>query len=281
MKRELGIIVIISCIGIGFSAGWVIPTIILEEEKCPECPECPECPMCPEDPEPLLDQIISRGELIVGTSADYPPFENKTWPSGEIVGFDIDLSQMIADEIGVDLTITDMDFPSLISACNASTIDMIAAAMIYTESRAGILAPSITYLAMSQVVSVRNDSVLSIESLDNLTSYTVGVQEGTIMYDDLLDLGMTEGVDLIVYPSADSLFLDLDSGSIDAAYVEKPVFIAYNEIYNLKIIFSTSEESLVMWCKYGEPELLYIINKVISDIYQNGTIYSFIEKWFG
>ena len=57
----------ISCIGIGFSAGWIIPTFILEEKQCPECPECP---ICPEEPEPLIDQIISRSELIVGTSAD-------------------------------------------------------------------------------------------------------------------------------------------------------------------------------------------------------------------
>ena len=187
---------------------------------------------------------------------------------------------MIADEIGVTLTIKDISFPNLISACNASTIDMIAAAMIYTEPQARILAPSITYLTISQVVTVRNDSVLTIESLDNLTSYTVGVQAGTIMQQELLDLGMTEGVDLIVFPSADFLFLALNSGSIDAAYVYKPVFIAYNEIYDLKIIFSTLDESLVMWCKYGEPELLYIINKVLSETYQNGTIYSLIEKWF-
>ena len=278
MKRELGIIVIISCIGIGFSAGWAIPTLILEEKQCPECPECPECPLCPEEPEPLIDQIISRGELIVGTSADYPPYEylNDT----EIIGFDIDLAQMIADKIGVTLTITDIAFPSLISACNASTIDMIVAAMIYTEPRANVLAPSITYLTVSQVVAVRNDSIITIESLDNLTSYTVGVQAGTIMQDDLVDLGMTEGVDLFVYASAEDLFVSLDIGAIDAAYVDQPIFFAYSKIYNLKIIFSTSEESLVTWCKYGEPELLYLINEVIFEVYLNGTIYNLIEEWF-
>ena len=278
MKRELGIIVIISCIGIGFSAGWAIPTLILEEKQCPECPECPECPLCPEEPEPLIDQIISRGELIVGTSADYPPYEylNDT----EIIGFDIDLAQMIADEIGVNLTITDISFPGLIQACNASTIDMIIAAMVYTESRAEILAPSIPYLTVSQVVAVRNDSIITIESLDNLTSYTVGVQAGTIMQDDLVDLGMTEGVDLFVYASAEDLFVSLDIGAIVAAYVDQPIFFAYSKIYNLKIIFSTSEESLVTWCKYGEPELLYLINEVIFEVYLNGTIYNLIEEWF-
>lgn len=279
MKREFGIILIICCIGIGFSAGWAISTFVLEEKQCPECPECPECPICPEEPEPLLDQIISRGELIVGTSADYPPFEyiNAT----EIIGFDIDFVQLIANEIGVNLTVVDISFDGLISACNANTVDMIAAAMVYTESRAGILAASITYLTLSQVVAVENFSSLIIENLNNLTSYTVGVLAGSINELELLDLGMTEGVNLMVYASADSLFLALDSGAIDAAYVDQPLFIAYNSIYNLKIIFSTPSDSLVMWCKYGEPELLYIINKVLSDTYQNGTIYTLIKKWFG
>ncbi|MFX1278619.1 MAG: substrate-binding periplasmic protein [Promethearchaeota archaeon] len=279
MKREFGIFLIICCIGIGFSAGWAIPTFVLEEKQCPECPECPECPICPEESEPLLDQIISRGELIVGTSADYPPFEyiNAT----EIIGFDIDLIQLIADEIGVNLTIVDISFDGLISACNASTVDMIAAAIVYTESRAGILAASITYLTLSQVVTVKNASSLIIETLNNLTSYTVGVLAGSINELELLDLGMTVGVNLMVYDSADSLFLALDSGAIDAAYVDQPLFFAYNAFYNLKIIFNTPNESLVMWCKYGEPELLYIINKVLSDVYQNGTIYTLIKKWFG
>lgn len=284
MRREIEIIAIIAFIGIAFGLGWLIPSFIPEEQcpDCLDCPDCPYCPDCPEELEPLLDQIKARGKLIVGTAADYPPFENFTWPyTGEIEGFDVDLSQMIADELGVNLTMTHMNFDSLIAACNANTIDMVAAAMTYTSFRAEVLAPSITYMTFSQVVIVRNDSVLIIESLDNLTSYTVGVQSGTIMQQELEDLGMTVGVDLIIYPSADSLIVGLDVGAIDAAYVDEPIFTVYNEIYDLKIIFGTPTDHLALWCKYGEPELLYVINKVISEAYQNGTIYNLIETWFG
>jgi polar amino acid transport system substrate-binding protein len=279
LRREIGIIVIIGCIGIGFASGWIIPAYILDDGQIQECPECPECPGCPEEPEPLIDQIKLRGEIIVGTSADFPPFEFYNVSDGSIVGFDIDLSQMIADELDVNLTIVDMSFDSLIAACNVSTIDMIAAAMMYTESRAEVLAPSLTYLTLNRVVVVRNDSILTIESLDNLTSYTVGVQAGSIMQQDLEDLGMIVGVNLITYPSAETLFIDLDTGGIDAAYVGEPIYTSYNEIYNLKIIYSIPGESLVLWCKYGEPELLYLINKVIFEAYQTGKIYDLTEKW--
>lgn len=280
MRKEISIIAIIACVGIGFASGWAIPTFFLEEGQIQDCPECPECPVCPEEPEPLIDIIKSRGEIIVGTSADWPPFEFYNATTFEIVGFDIDLSQMIADELGVNLSIVDMSFDSLIAACNANTIDMIAAGMMYTEPRAGVLAPSITYITLSQVVIVRNDSILTIESLNNLTSYTVGVQNGTIMQQELEDLGMTVDVNLFIYPGADTLITALDAGAIDAAYVDEPIFTIYNEIYDLKIIFGTPTESLVLWVKYGEPELLYVINKVISEAYQNGSIYDLIEMWF-
>lgn len=283
MRKEISIIAIIACVGIGFASGWVIPVFFLEDgqiQECPECPEPPECPVCPEEPEPLIDKIKSRGELIVGTSADWPPFEFINATTFEIVGFDIDLSQMIADELGVTLSIVDMSFDSLIAACNASTIDMIAAAMIYTAPRAEVLAPSITYISLSQVVIVRNDSIITIESLNNLTSYTVGVQAGTIMQQELIDLGMTVGLNLITYAGADLLMAALDAGAIDAAYVDDPIFTVYNEIYDLKIIFGTPTEPLALWVKYGEPELLYVINNVIFEAYQNGSIYELIERWF-
>ena len=283
LRKEISIIAIIACVGIGFASGWVIPVFFLEDgqiQECPECPEPPECPVCPEEPEPLIDKIKSRGELIVGTSADWPPFEFINATTFEIVGFDIDLSQMIADELGVTLSIVDMSFDSLIAACNASTIDMIAAAMIYTAPRAEVLAPSITYISLSQVVIVRNDSIITIESLNNLTSYTVGVQAGTIMQQELIDLGMTVGLNLITYAGADLLMAALDAGAIDAAYVDDPIFTVYNEIYDLKIIFGTPTEPLALWVKYGEPELLYVINNVIFEAYQNGSIYELIERWF-
>jgi len=73
---------------------------------------------------------------------------------------------------------------------------------------------------------------------------------------------------------------DLDAGTIDAAYVDEPIFTVYNEIYDLKIIFGTPTDPLALWVKYGEPELLYVINKVISEAYQNGSIYDLIERWF-
>ncbi|MFW9784432.1 MAG: transporter substrate-binding domain-containing protein, partial [Candidatus Heimdallarchaeota archaeon] len=171
IKREIAIIAIVAGLGIGILGGWFIPSPVLTTRV------------------PLLTQIINRGQLIVGTSADYPPFENKTYPAGEIVGFDIDLSQMIVDEINdefgasVTLQMVDIPFDSLIAACSAGTVDMLAAGLSYTPERAEQLAASVTYINVSQVVIAQNNSGITINTINDVTAYDVGVQTGTVMYD--------------------------------------------------------------------------------------------------
>lgn len=264
MKREIGIIGMIICIVVGFSLGWFIPGLFTEPA-----------------PTPLIDQIQARGYIIVGTSADYPPFENKTYPGGEIVGFDIDVSQMIADALGVTLQMQDIGFDSLIGACRAGTIDMIAAAMTYNTVRAAQLAASITYISVSQVVIVKNDSLVfpaPISNLTDLIGFEVGCQLGTVMQTELEAI---VGITVYTYASADVLIQDLNAGGIDAAYVDGPIFNAWEGTYVLRIIYSSEETPLALWTRHGEPALLYEINKVIFDSYQDGSMYTLINKWFG
>lgn len=265
IKREIAIIAIIAGLGIGILGGWFIPAPELTTHK------------------PLLDKIISRQELLVGTSADYPPFENKTWPGGQIVGFDIDLSQMIVDRIGhgVTLTMVDLPFDSLISACKAGTVDMLAAGLSYTEERAQELAASITYINVSQVVIAKNDSVITISSIDDVTAYTVGVQTATVMYDELDGLGMTLNVDLFAYDNAIELMAALDGGAIDLAYIDGPVFQAWEGIYDIKVLYSSGIDPFAIYTQHNEPELLYIINTVIYESYLTGSIFNVINYWFG
>lgn len=265
MKREFGVLGIVIALGLGLLFGWFIPT-----------------PFTAPEPTSLQDQIISRGELIVGTSADYPPFENFTYPyTGEIEGFDVDVAQLIADDLGVTLTMTHLDFGSLISACSAGTIDMIAAAMTYNEERAQSLAASVTYITVSQVVIVKNGS--SLTTITDLTYFEdkpidIGVQTGTVMHDELLALN---NVSIIASPNAVTVMTNLKNDVVDCAYVDEPIFTAYNQTENLRIIYSTGSEPLALWTRYGEPELLYTINNVILNAYLDGSMYDLIDTWFG
>jgi len=266
LKREIAVVGIVAALAVGLLGGWFIPP-----------------PIAPAARTSLLDQIIARGELIVGTSADYPPFENKTYPAGEIVGFDIDLSQMIADEIGVTLQMVDLPFDSLIAACRAGTVDMLAAGLTYNQERAEQLAASVTYINVSQVIIAANNSGISIASLSDVTTYTVGVQTGTVMYDELgpSGLDMTVGVELILYDNANDLMVALDGGAIDLAYIDEPVFTAWKGTYDIEVLFSTGTDPFALWTRHGEPELLYQMNKVIFENYLTESIFTLINLWFG
>lgn len=269
MKREIAIIGFIACIAVGFVFGWLIPGLFTTTSGTT-----------------LVDEIQDRGELIVGTDAPWPPFELYNTTTSAWEGFDIDLSQMVADELGVTLTMTNILFDELIGACKAGTIDMIAAAMMVRHSRAQELAHSVTYIRVNEVIVVGGTSSLTITSLDDLgtqpASFKVGCQAGTTQYDALTAItGLTEGVNLIVYPKADTLMLNLDNDVIQAAFVDEPVVSVWAKVYSLKIIFTVPAEPMALWCRWAEPELMMIINKVILEAYRDGVMDDLYEKWFG
>jgi polar amino acid transport system substrate-binding protein len=270
IKREIAIIAIVVGLGVGILGGWFIPSPVLTTRIS------------------LLDQIIARGELLVGTSADYPPFENKTYPGGDIIGFDIDLSQMVADAIGngVTLTMVDLPFDSLIAACSAGTVDMLAAALSYTPERADQLAASITYINVSQVVVAKNNSGITITHIENVTGYDVGVQTATVMYEELgpSGLGMPVGVGpngLWVYDNAVDLMNALDTDWVDLVYIDGPVFTAWKSVYDIEVLFTTGDDPFALYTRHGEPEFLYTINSVIYDSYLTGSIFDLMNLWFG
>ncbi len=268
MKREMAVLGMVVCLAGGFLAGWFIPPLFEPASG------------------DLISRIQSRGELRVGTSTDYPPFEFDNITSGEIEGFDVDVSRLIADEIGVSLEMVNMDFDALIGACAAGTIDMIAAAMTYDPSsetgqeRAKQLAPSVPYVTVSQVVIVTGSSGLTINNLTDLVGLDVGCQSGTVMEAELAGI---PGMTYTSFASALVLIQDLVSGTgIDAAYIDEPVFTSWNQTYDLKVILTTGTDPLSLWCRHEDPDLLYTINTVILTGYEpNGTIYELLDKWFG
>ena len=84
-----------------------------------------------------LDATKSKGKLVVGTSADYPPYEFHKQVDGkdQIVGFDIDIAKEVAKDLGVELEVDDMSFDGLLVALQAGKVDMVFAGMTPTDER--------------------------------------------------------------------------------------------------------------------------------------------------
>ena len=84
-----------------------------------------------------IKQIQAAGKIVLGTSADYPPYEFHETINGvdTIVGFDIEIAKVIAKELGVELEIKDMSFDGLLAALQSGTVDMVIAGMSATPER--------------------------------------------------------------------------------------------------------------------------------------------------
>jgi len=257
MKREFAVVGIVAALAVGLLAGWFIPSPLTGETSRTS----------------LLDTILGRGYIKIGTSADYPPFEYVNISTSEIVGFDPDMCGWIADELGVTIQWSDQGFGGLIASCAAGNLDMVAAAMTYDANRSSYLAASVS---VGQAVVVRNDSVLTITNLTDLAGLSnIGAQLGTTLYDDLVTAGVTP----VGHVTVDALMLDLIGGGLDAVYIDEPVYTVWTKTYNLKVILRTGVEEFALWIRYGEPELLYEINNVILDSFIDGRMQNNLAKW--
>ena len=222
-----------------------------------------------------LQTVVTRGTLIVGTSADYPPFESLN-ATNDVVGFDADLMEYVADYLNVTLVWQNMEFDSLVGACQTGTIDVIAAAMFISEQRAAKLQHTIPYLQTQMSIVVMNDSVLAISNLEDLSGYTVGVQTGSI--EDSTISGVS-GVTVSRFATADLMFVALDAGTVDAIFIDTPVVSNFASSYNIKTILQLAAEQTVLYVGRNADSLCIEINSAISAALQDGTIDSLIQKW--
>jgi len=259
MRREIAVVGIVAALALGFGLGWFIPSILPAGSSVS-----------------LLSQIQSRGSIIIGTSSDWPPFEIYNTTTFQYEGFDIDLCELIAAEIGVTIEWSDMSFAALIDSCLAGSIDMIAAAMFATPARAQQLAFSMGYIRTNMVMVVLENSTITVNDYNDLLGLDVDVLSGTAEMWELDDAGIPYND----YPKADVMATNLVANISQVAFVDEPVFDIWNKIYDFKVIFTVLAEPCSLFCRWDEPELMAVINKVILESYSDGTLDALIAEWF-
>ncbi|MDR1531716.1 MAG: ABC transporter substrate-binding protein [Clostridiales bacterium] len=227
-----------------------------------------------------LSDIKSKGEIIMLTNATFEPFEYIS--GGKVAGADVDLAQLVADEIGVQLTVIDMDFDLLVDALKSGKGDFIAAGMTATEERAKSVDFSAVYVSNGLLVIVPADSALTVEDLDGKRTerrLRVAVQEGTTSDDYATD--ELAGADVMRFKDAVAVGSAVQSGKADAALLDiKPAEgVVANSGGTLKLLpEQVTEEDTCMAVAKGNKELLEVINKVLIQAISEGTVDALIEK---
>lgn len=231
---------------------------------------------------PVLSKIKSSGKLVVGTSADYPPYEFHIIENGKdkIVGFDMDIAAEIAKDLGVQLVINDMDFKALLGALQAGKVDMVMAGMTPDEERKKSVDFSDIYYMAEQAIVVRAEDAGKFKTIDDFSGLKVTTQQGTIQ-EEIAKEQIKEGKFKTLARVGD-LVLDLKSKKADVIILEKPVAEMYVKENKDLVISSVKPEeeeggSAVAVAK-GNEDFVKLINETLDRLKKENKIDTFVTE---
>lgn len=255
------------------------------------CQTSTPAPQATTPPEPAapaskLDTIKSAGKIVVGTSADYPPYESVD-STGAYVGFDIELMAAIAEGMGITLEWVDMPFDSLIAAVQENKIDLSISCFNYSEERDQQVDFSEAYYTTEDAFITGKAFTGAITKPEDVAAYKVGVQSGTVQDDwlttNLVDTGLLKAENLLRYERIDQAALDLEAGRVDVLMtddVPAQALVKQYDGFNIafKAMLSTGPLNIVL--PNGDVALKAEIDKQIKALEASGKIDELATKYF-
>ncbi len=228
-----------------------------------------------------IAQIKEKGKIVLGTAAGYPPFEFHKIIDGkdQIVGVDIEIAKRIAQELGVELEIVDMEFKGVIPALVTDDIDMIIAGMVATEERSKVVDFSIPYYQAKQKLVVKaedKDKYKSFEDLD-VAGLKVGVQKATTQ--EALANETFKNAEVVAIAKLPDVVLELKNGKINGTIIAEPVAMAYVKQNPDLFIAETDlglEPGINIAVNKGNTDLVDFINELVEDMKSKGEIEQFL-----
>lgn len=223
-----------------------------------------------------------KKKLVVGTSADFAPYEFHILENGKdkIVGFDIALAQAIADDLGAELEIKDMSFDSILIELQSGTIDLAIAGLSPDPERLNAVDMSKPYYTGGQsfIINVKDAEKYKTLEQMNQAGMSIGAQTGSIQAK--LAMEHTPNATMVGLQQIPSIIMELKSGKINGAFME--TVIAENYIKTQSDIMIMSEvpydaEGSCVAVKKGNTELLDAVNATIDKVVSNGQMAQFIE----
>ncbi len=218
---------------------------------------------------------INAGKLTVSMSADFPPYENLD-DSGDIVGIEVDIMNLIAEQLGLELQIDDMDFDSALLAVQQGKSDMVVSGVTITDDRKLVMNFTDSYTTAVQVIVVPEGSEVT---LDNLGDQLIGTQRGTTGFIYCED---DYGSDHVVgYDSYTLVIQALLNGQVDCVVMDDSVARAYvAENSSLSILDTEyAVEEYAFGVDKNNTALLDAVNTALNALMDDGTVQSIIDQY--
>ncbi|MDQ4004924.1 MAG: basic amino acid ABC transporter substrate-binding protein [Actinomycetota bacterium] len=226
-------------------------------------------------------ETLEEGILSVGSCLDYPPFESVK--GGDEVGFDVDLSEEIANRLGLEVEWVRADFDTIFTAVAGGQFDMVAAASTITEERQQTVDFSDPYYNSRQALVVGADSDIASEA-DVGEGHIVGVQRGTTGRDYAEENLASQGAQIKTYTNAPDAFRDLEAGNIDAIVNDEPssaeiIEKQFPDQLLISAAIDTNEKYGFAFSK-DNPELTEAVNGALAEIIADGTYEEIFATYF-
>ena len=219
---------------------------------------------------------VEAGKLTMATNAAFPPYEMTT-DAGEFEGIDIETAQAIADKLGLELQIDDMDFDAALLAVQQGKSDMVMAGVTVTDERQNVMDFTDSYATGIQSIIVKEDS--DIASVDDLAGKKIGTQRGTTGYLYCSDDFGDENV--VAYDDGLTAVQMLNNGQVDCVVIDNAPakeFVAANP--GLKLLDTAYvEEDYAIGVGKGNTELKDAINTALEELKADGTLQAIVDKY--
>ena len=218
---------------------------------------------------------IEKGKLIMSTNAEFPPYEMTT-DDGGFAGIDIEIAEAIAEKLGLELVIDDMDFNAALLAVQQGKSDMVMAGVTVDPDRQKVMDFSNSYATGVQVIIVKEDSNVTA---DTLGDFMIGTQKGTtsdIYCSD--DFGAEH---VTTYDSSITAVQALINGQVDCVVVDNaPAQELVKANPGLKILETEYiTENYAIGFNKGNTQLQEAVNKALAELTADGTIQKIIDKY--
>ena len=222
---------------------------------------------------PSLADVQKAGKLTVATSPDFPPFESLE--GGKVVGIEVDILELIADELGVELEIVQMDFDSVLVGIQSAKYDCGMSGITANEDRKKNMLFTVPYYNAAQVIVVKTDSAITGKA--DLEGKTVSVQTGTTAETGCQD----EGIKHQAYNANADALAALTTGKVDAWVVDNLTAIQMTEGNADLVILEEklTEEPYAFAFAFGSEDLVAEIDKILTKLINDGTVQNIFDTY--
>jgi polar amino acid transport system substrate-binding protein len=228
--------------------------------------------------------LLTPGTLAIATEAHYPPFENINTSTSAYEGFDIDVMNEIGKELGLNVTFTDHEFATIITAVQTKKFDAaISAFTITPERQQSIDFTDWYYESPGQAITIRAGET-AIKNASDIVGKKVGVQMGTVGQDAVKAYPNVSAEDIKAYASMNEAFMALKKGEVDVVVGDQPVSEPYVKNYpgDYKFIGEplTATEYFGIVVNKDNSGLTAKINAALAKMKADGRLQKFHDKWF-